>query len=100
MIINAGPTVIHYDANLKSMQKKKYLFTEKPGSLRLGELKRLKEEGIMNLNENILSGVNFQRKYHSDYERMKRHIESGDIGRTEMINIVSRDLNEPSLQYL
>jgi myo-inositol 2-dehydrogenase/D-chiro-inositol 1-dehydrogenase len=44
--------------------------------------------------------MNYHRRYHGNFERMKNRVENGDIGEVEMINLVARDPSEPHWDYL
>ena len=55
-------------------------------------------------NENILKGkmsaVNYHRKYHNNFERIKEMVVKGKVGNVEQINMVARDPTEPHEIYV
>jgi len=44
--------------------------------------------------------VNYHRRYHNNFERIKEIVESGKIGKVEMIKMVARDPVEPHEIYI
>jgi myo-inositol 2-dehydrogenase/D-chiro-inositol 1-dehydrogenase len=47
-----------------------------------------------------MTAVNYHRRYHNNFERMKEMISQGKIGKVEQINMVARDPVEPHEIYV
>lgn len=47
-----------------------------------------------------MSAVNYHRRYHDNFERIKEAVEKGTVGKVEMINMVARDPNDPHEDYI
>lgn len=47
-----------------------------------------------------MTAVNYHRRYHDNFMRIKQAVSNGDIGKVEMINMVARDPEDPHEEYI
>jgi len=47
-----------------------------------------------------MTAVNYHRRYHDNFERIKEQVESGAVGKVEMIRMVARDPTDPHEDYI
>ena len=78
----AVPHHLHYEMILASVQAGKPVFVEKPVTRTLDEGKKLVEE-----NETIKIGVNYQYRYDSGCYALARAVQNGTLGKVHSIRI-------------
>lgn len=96
-VLICTPTDTHVDYIIKSAEKGKHIFCEKPVSLSDEEsmraYKAVKEAGVK-----FQIGVN--RRYDRNFAYAKKIIDEGKVGNLELIRVDSRDPEAPSLDYV
>jgi myo-inositol 2-dehydrogenase / D-chiro-inositol 1-dehydrogenase len=92
-----SPTDTHADLIVAAAKAGKHIFCEKPISLSLEEIDRslaaVESAGVK-------LQVGFNRRFDSNFLRVRQAVVSGEIGRPNLFHIVSRDPFPPPLTYL
>ena len=92
-----SPTDTHADLVVAAAQAGKHIFCEKPISLSLAEIDR----SLAAVDAaGIKLQVGFNRRFDSNFVRVRQAVESGEIGTPNLFHIVSRDPYPPPLSYL
>jgi len=90
-------TNTHADLIVQAAQAGKHIFCEKPVSLSLekidSSLAAVKAAGVK-------MQVGFNRRFDSNFMRVRKAVESGEIGKPSLMHIISRDPAPPPLAYL
>ena len=90
-------TDTHADLIVKAAQAGKHIFCEKPVSLSLDKidssLAAVKAAGVQ-------LQVGFNRRFDSNFMRVRQAVASGEIGTPNLIHIISRDPAPPPISYL
>ena len=96
-VLICTPTDTHVDYIVKSAEKGKHIFCEKPVSLSDEEsmkaYKAVKEAGVK-----FQIGVN--RRYDRNFAYAKKLIDDGKVGDLELVRVDSRDPEAPPLSYV
>ena len=96
-IVLCTPTNTHTELIVQAAQAGKHIFCEKPVS---HSLKRIDEAIAAVDAAGIKMQVGFNRRFDSNFMRVRRAIESDEIGTPQLFHIVSRDPFPPPLSYL
>jgi myo-inositol 2-dehydrogenase/D-chiro-inositol 1-dehydrogenase len=92
-----APTDLHADMIVAAAKAGKHIFCEKPVSLSLKEIDRalaaVEAAGVK-------LQVGFNRRFDSNFLRVRQAVSSGEIGTPNLFHIVSRDPFPPPLSYL
>jgi myo-inositol 2-dehydrogenase/D-chiro-inositol 1-dehydrogenase len=96
-VIIASSTNSHEEMILRACKAKKHIFCEKPLALSMDAIDRclnaVEESGVKFM-------IGFNRRFDPSFAKMSNMVRDGKIGRPQVISIVSRDPNPPSLEYL
>ncbi len=96
-VVICSPTDMHADMVVAAAKAGKHIFCEKPVSLSLKEIDRaiaaVEAAGVK-------LQVGFNRRFDSNFLRVRQAVESGEIGTPNLFHIVSRDPFPPPLTYL
>ncbi len=96
-IVLCTPTNTHADLIAQAAQAGKHIFCEKPISQSLAEI----DASIAAVEAaGVKMQVGFNRRFDSNFMRVRRAVESGEIGTPNIFHIVSRDPFPPPLTYL
>jgi myo-inositol 2-dehydrogenase/D-chiro-inositol 1-dehydrogenase len=96
-IVLCTPTNTHADLIAQAAQAGKHIFCEKPVSL---SLKKIDESIAAVEAAGVKMQVGFNRRFDSNFMRVRKAVESGEIGTPNIFHIVSRDPFPPPLSYL
>lgn len=96
-IVIGSPTPFHADQIIKSAEAGKDIFCEKPISNDLATIDRCLEV-VKSCNVRLLIG--FQRRFDSNFNKIRDTIKAGVIGDVRTFAIVSRDPAPPPAEYL
>ncbi|HTW82183.1 MAG TPA: inositol 2-dehydrogenase [Terracidiphilus sp.] len=96
-IVLCTPTNTHADLIAQAAQAGKHIFCEKPVSL---SLKKIDESIAAIEAAGVKMQVGFNRRFDSNFMRVRRAVESDEIGTPNIFHIVSRDPFPPPLSYL
>lgn len=87
----------HTEQIIAAAEAGKHIFCEKPIDTSLAQIDKalvaVKKAGVK-------FQVGFNRRYDTNYQRVRRAIVDGEIGSPHMIHITSRDPSPPSLDYV
>jgi myo-inositol 2-dehydrogenase/D-chiro-inositol 1-dehydrogenase len=96
-VLICTPTDTHPDLIEQSAKAGKAVFCEKPVDLdaeRIRACLRVVEEAGVPLM------IGFNRRFDPSFSALKRRVEAGEIGRVELVTILSRDPAPPPLSYI
>ncbi len=93
----ASPASTHTDLIRRSIEANKAVFCEKPVGMDLVEVDALVDK-YEDYGKPVFIG--FNRRFDGSHARLKEIVESGAIGKVEMVSITSRDPNPPPVYYM
>lgn len=96
-VVICTPTDTHADLIEKFVRAGKAVFCEKPIDL---DLSRVRDCLATVDSENGTLMVGFQRRFDPDFMALKFAIDDGQIGKVEMISLISRDPGAPPADYI
>lgn len=96
-VIIASATNTHVDLITASAKAGKAVLCEKPIDLDIARVDRCAEE-IKDCMVPVMIG--FQRRFDATHRAVKEAVEAGEIGRVEVVHIVSRDPSPPPVSYI
>ncbi len=96
-IVICSPTGTHADLMVKSAQAGKHIFCEKPISLHLENIDRALEAVEAS---GVRLQIGFNRRFDSNFKRVRDAVASGEIGVPSLMHIVSRDPQPPPPAYV
>jgi myo-inositol 2-dehydrogenase / D-chiro-inositol 1-dehydrogenase len=96
-IVLCTPTNTHAALIAQAARAGKHIFCEKPVSQSLAEI----DASIAAVEAaGVKMQVGFNRRFDSNFMRVRRAVESGEIGTPNLFHIISRDPFPPPLSYL
>lgn len=96
-IVIASPTPFHADQIIAAAETGKHIFCEKPISNDLSVIDKCLD-AVAASDVRLLVG--FQRRFDSNFVRVRNTVKSGAIGEVRMFHITSRDPAPPPAAYL
>lgn len=96
-VVICSPTDTHADLIVAAAKAGKHIFCEKPISLSLKEIDRALAAAEA---AGVKLQVGFNRRFDSNFLRVRQGVASGEIGTPNLFHIVSRDPYPPPLSYL
>lgn len=96
-VIIASATNTHVDLIIASAQAGKAVLCEKPIDLDIGRVDFCASE-IKDCAVPLMIG--FQRRFDTTHGAVKKAIDAGEIGKVEVVHIVSRDPGPPPVSYI
>ncbi len=96
-VVICSPTDTHADLIVAAAKAGKHVFCEKPISLSLSEIDR----ALAAVDAaGVKLQVGFNRRFDSNFLRVRQAVAAGEIGTPNLFHIVSRDPFPPPLSYL
>jgi myo-inositol 2-dehydrogenase/D-chiro-inositol 1-dehydrogenase len=96
-VVISSPTDTHADLIIGAARAGKHIFCEKPIDLNLSRidlaLAAIEAAGVK-------LQVGFNRRFDSNFKRIREAIAGGEIGTPHLLHIVSRDAQPPSIEYV
>jgi len=96
-VIIASPTDTHAKYITEAAQVGKHIFCEKPIAADLpaidAALTAVEKAGVK-------LQIGFNRRFDSNFSRIKKAIDSGEIGTLQLLHIISRDPSPPPIEYI
>jgi myo-inositol 2-dehydrogenase/D-chiro-inositol 1-dehydrogenase len=96
-VLICSPTATHSDLIVKAALAGKHIFCEKPIAFSLEKidtaLAAVKKAGVQ-------LQIGFNRRFDSNFARVRRAVLSGEIGTPRLLHIISRDPAPPPLAYI
>ena len=96
-VVVATPTSTHLSIVTSSLKAQKAVFCEKPVASSVDEIKLCYDEAEM-AGKPLFSA--FQRRFDPSIASVKKHIQTGAIGKLHVIKTCSRDSQSPSRDYI
>jgi myo-inositol 2-dehydrogenase / D-chiro-inositol 1-dehydrogenase len=96
-VVICSPTDTHADLMVKAAQAGKHIFCEKPISLRLEHIDRALKAVD---SSGVRLQIGFNRRFDSNFKRVREAVASGEIGVPSLMHIISRDPAPPPLSYV
>lgn len=96
-VVIASPTPYHAEQIIKLAEAGKHIFCEKPISNDLATIDKCLDAVESN---NVRLIVGFQRRFDSNFIKVRQAVANGDIGQVRMFHITSRDPAPPPATYL
>lgn len=96
-IVICSPSDTHAEYVIRASEAGKAIFCEKPLELTIPKVQEILS--VVDRNETPLM-VAFNRRFDSNFQRIRERVVSGDIGDTQMLKITSRDPGPPPLSYI
>ncbi len=96
-ILVCSATDTHAELIEKAVANGKHIFCEKPIDLSL--------ERVLQVIKNVEGGssktmVAFNRRFDPNFALLKQRLQSGEIGKIEMVSIISKDPGPPPVEYI
>ncbi|DAZ98983.1 TPA: hypothetical protein N0F65_011238 [Lagenidium giganteum] len=96
-IVICSPTDKHAEQIIQAAKHNKHIFCEKPIDLEVDVVNKalaaVEEAGVKLM-------VGFNRRFDANFQRIKRAIDTDEIGRVNMFRITSRDPSAPPIEYV
>jgi myo-inositol 2-dehydrogenase/D-chiro-inositol 1-dehydrogenase len=96
-ILICSPTDRHAKQIIECAQAGKHIFCEKPIAMTLPEIDRALEAVK---KARVKLQIGFNRRFDSNFRRVRHAIVNGEIGEPHMLHIISRDPAPPPLEYI
>lgn len=96
-VLIASSTDTHVDLIVAAVKAGKAVLCEKPIDLDIGRARACWQE-IAPKNPRVMIG--FNRRFDSSFRSLKQRIQSGEIGRPELLVITSRDPEPPAAEFV
>jgi myo-inositol 2-dehydrogenase/D-chiro-inositol 1-dehydrogenase len=96
-VVICSPTDTHADLIVKAAQAGKHIFCEKPISFHLEHIDRAL--GAVHAS-GVQLQIGFNRRFDSNFMRVRHSVASGEIGVPTLMHIISRDPAPPPLAYI
>jgi len=96
-VLICSPTGTHADMIERAARAGKHIFCEKPIDHKLERIDRALEAVT---KAGVKLQVGFNRRFDANFARVRRAVESGEIGAPHLLHIVSRDPAPPPIAYI
>lgn len=96
-VLICTPSDTHYTISKDTLNARKNIFCEKPVDLEIKRVREIKEL-VEKTGKKYMVG--FNRRFDHNFKAIKDSIDSGKIGKIELIQITSRDPSPPPIDYL
>lgn len=96
-IVIASPTPYHAEQIIKAAEAGKHIFCEKPISNDLATIDKCLD--VVKANK-VKMIVGFQRRFDTNFVKVREAVAGGEIGQVRMFHITSRDPAPPPASYL
>jgi len=96
-VVICSPTNTHAQLIEESAAAGKQIFCEKPIDLRLD---RVDAAIAAARRAGVKLQIGFNRRFDANFRRIRQAIENGEIGKPQILHIISRDPAPPSIEYV
>ncbi len=96
-VVICAPTPQHVPYTVLAAQAGKHVFCEKPLDVTLDAISTAREAVADN---NVLLMLGFNRRFDSNFQKVKTLVQNGSIGDPHIVRITSRDPAPPPLEYV
>ncbi len=96
-VLICSSTDTHAELICKAARAGKHIFCEKPIALELSKI----DEALEAVRKaGVKLQVGFNRRFDKNFARVKKAVQSGEIGKVRLMHIISRDPAPPPLAYI
>ncbi|MGO8758543.1 MAG: inositol 2-dehydrogenase [Terracidiphilus sp.] len=96
-VLICSPTGTHADLIVKAAQAGKQIFCEKPIAFSLAKI----DEALAAVEKaGVALQIGFNRRFDSNFARVRQAVVSGEIGEPRLLHIISRDPAPPPISYV
>jgi myo-inositol 2-dehydrogenase/D-chiro-inositol 1-dehydrogenase len=96
-VVICSATDTHTQIIIEAAQAGKHIFCEKPIDLSLAKI----DSALAAVEKaGVKLQIGFNRRFDPNYQRVRRAVESGEIGKPHMMHIISRDPAPPPISYV
>ncbi len=96
-VLICSSTNTHADLLIRAAQAGKHIFCEKPIDYDLARIDHALE---VVARYGVKLQVGFNRRFDANFARVKKAIETGEIGEPRLLHVISRDPEPPPIQYV
>ncbi|OGU35470.1 MAG: inositol 2-dehydrogenase [Ignavibacteria bacterium GWB2_35_6b] len=96
-VVICSPTDTHAQYIIEAAENKKDIFCEKPIDLTIEKIKEALDAVV---KHNVRLMVGFNRRFDSNFSKVKQMVTEGKIGDPHILKITSRDPQPPNLNYV
>lgn len=96
-VVVCSPSDTHCEIIIAASKAGKHIFCEKPIDY---DLTRIDEALAAVSASGVKLQLGFQRRFDTDFRRVRDAVQSGEIGEPYMLSIISRDPSPPPIAYL
>jgi myo-inositol 2-dehydrogenase / D-chiro-inositol 1-dehydrogenase len=96
-VLICAATDTHAALIVEAAEARKHIFCEKPIALSLDAIDRALAAAD---SANVKLQIGFNRRFDANFLRVRQAVEAGEIGRPELLHIISRDPAPPPLSYI
>ncbi|MCL2447025.1 MAG: inositol 2-dehydrogenase [Oscillospiraceae bacterium] len=97
IVLICSPTDTHSDISLQAIAAGKHVFCEKPIDHDIGRINAVLD--ALKAKPALKYMVGFNRRFDHNFRAIRNAVESGKIGKVELVKITSRDPEPPSAEY-
>jgi myo-inositol 2-dehydrogenase/D-chiro-inositol 1-dehydrogenase len=96
-VLICSPSQMHADQMIKAARTGKHIFCEKPIALDPGQIRQALDAVA---NAKVKLQIGFNRRFDPEFQRLKKAVNSGEVGRLYLIKIIARDPAPPPIEYV
>jgi myo-inositol 2-dehydrogenase/D-chiro-inositol 1-dehydrogenase len=96
-VLICSSTDTHAELIVQAAEAGKHIFCEKPISLSLAEIDRALAAVT---KAGVQLQIGFNRRFDANFARVRRAVESGEVGTPQLLHIISRDPEPPPISYV
>ncbi|MGA2570083.1 MAG: inositol 2-dehydrogenase [Terracidiphilus sp.] len=96
-VLICSPTGTHADLIVQAAKAGKHIFCEKPIAFSLAKI----DEALAAVEKaGVKLQIGFNRRFDSNFARVRKAVESGEIGQPRLLQLISRDPAPPPISYI
>jgi myo-inositol 2-dehydrogenase/D-chiro-inositol 1-dehydrogenase len=96
-VVICSPTHTHARIIEEAAQAGKHIFCEKPIALDLASIDRALDAVV---RAGVKLQIGFNRRFDANYHRVRQAVEQEEIGRPQLLHLISRDPMPPPIEYI
>lgn len=96
-VVICSPTDTHAELIVEAARRGKHIFCEKPIALTLPQIDRALDAVAA---AGVQLQVGFNRRFDANFARVRKAIAGGEVGRPNLLHIISRDPAPPPIAYI
>ncbi len=96
-VLVCSPTETHADLVVKAAKAGKHIFCEKPIAHSLPKI----DQALLAVKDaGVKLQIGFNRRFDANFARVREAVTNGEIGKPQMMHIISRDPAPPTISYI